>query len=75
MAQQEEFVKCNHCGSTDGYWSLTTVIQFQLFHNNGDMTGEYSGGGPERIVIRKRKYCKNCDKIIGKSKGNKKNED
>lgn len=56
--KQPKVVKCKHCGSTEGFYTKLTGVQY--YTNTGDTDG-YNVD-----VQGVSAYCRKCDKIIGK---------
>lgn len=61
----EELKKCPFCGSEKGYYSLERIHRYLLFDFN-----DIPDGSTEDITeyCGKRKYCRNCDKILPKQR-------
>lgn len=60
-------IKCQHCGSTDGYYRYARVTGDCAFHYNADGTSGDNTHLHDGLGYREQKtmYCNTCHKKIG----------
>lgn len=58
-------IRCPHCQSTKGYYTLNDFHNVPVYHDADTSTVKVEFSIAEIKAIRKNAYCSNCGQIIG----------
>lgn len=67
MANKKKITECPHCGSKEGFYTLTDYIgvSYKLGFNGEEKDNTEMYDNPEKYHTRRYAYCITCNEVVG----------
>lgn len=67
MAKNQKITECPHCGSKEGFYTLTDYIgvRYMIGYNGEEKDNSEMFDSPEKYHNHRYAYCVECNGIIG----------